>query len=316
MAIFDNKQELQQLCHLYLCGQVSAARRLIEQKAQITPEERAGIPQGKTGDFILRNRADSDLHKMVAVERTFYYSGQVLNADIETDSDDALFAAERLGEIVSYAYPQEQIYLKSRQAECYRYSDITDDEQDNQVRYRLYRDVMENYPVSEEKQDEFLMKWAKEIKDLKISSIDKYESLKSAQLRSSDYGRYAYKQDLKKLSEFYFSFNLDKVKEKGVPAEDKILAAQKAKKAIDDIDVDDVVVRKYQNDPLKLQELRDYKKHKYMLAALNGLKNAYKECGRVSDVKAVNLQIGKAQNTFYKKYPQYRRRGPGYGFSR
>ncbi|MBR1605521.1 MAG: hypothetical protein IJ660_05400 [Alphaproteobacteria bacterium] len=306
----NSKQLLQRLCHLYLVNRMDDARCLIVQTAKITAEERAAIPQGEMGKFIMQNRQNPLLHKMVEIERAFYVSGKVLergkknlDPDNNADSEDALFAAEKLGQIMTYAHPQEQIYLKYRQADCYYHSDLTDNEQDNRKRYNLYKEIIENYPLAEGKEYDFLEKWVGLVGHLNIENAAKYEAIKSAQKRNPVQTKGRYAPLLRSLSEAYFSAKMNIAKSSNLSFDDRLNAAKQAKKAIEDIDVSENVMTQYRDNPRKLQEERDRHKHGYTLAVLGQIKKIYKENGRSSDADAVSRQIGKEQNTFYQKYP-------------
>ena len=292
---------LQELCCLYVEGEKVDALALITQSAGITAEEKKKIPQEKMDDFILKERADPCLHKMVEIARAFSLADRICDYNTETNSEEALLGVEKLEKIIPYAHPEDQIYIKEKQARCYRYVELTDDEQDNDKRYKLYKDVLENYPA--EDRDVFLKFWAKEINDLNVSPVAKYEALKSAQRRSSDYGKCAYKKELAPLAEIYFSYQMERAKNSDTPFSEKIKNVKQAKDAIEDIDISQNTINSYLDNPRKLQELRDIKHHRYELAALGLLKTIYKDNNNGSDAKAVSLQIGKAQNLFYHKYP-------------
>ena len=301
----NKKYDLQDFCHLYIYGRFNEARKLIIEAANIVPEQLENIPQGQMGDFILKNYSDPSLLKMVEIEKAFYCAYKICYPDKEIASDDALYGMQKMQSILPYARPEDHIYIKHLQACCYRYADLTNDEQDNENRYKLYREVMENNTLAESMpdKDKFLMLWAKEINDLNVSVFDKYEAVKSAQKRSSDYGKYDYKEMLKPLAEDYFSYKVNGAKNSELSYSERLKNAKDAQNAIDDIDVSASTIQSYESNPKKLQELRDSKKHKYKIMALGCLKQVYKDQNNQADVKAVAVQVAIEQKLFYQKYP-------------
>lgn len=302
----NNNQQFSEYCHLRLYRRTVEARELILKEARISPEERETIPSGEMKKHIWENHATPQVKMMFWLDDVFSLVNHVLDVNRPKDPYDKQYAVESLAKIIPYTFPADQIFFKEIQARCYRYVDLTDDEKDHADRYQLYREVIEKYPFQEGKGDKDLMLWAREIDELNVSVFDKYEAIKKAQRRSSDYGRYAYKDMLAPLAKDYFSLKINMAKNSNISYTDKLSSAKDAQKVIEDIELSDEILSKYRDDPLKLQEIRDTQKHKYKLEALSCLKSVYKKQGREKDADAVALQIGKEQNVFYKKYPHLR----------
>lgn len=179
----DNKDILKEVCHLSRQNMFGPARQLILQAAGITPEERAKIPVGQMGKYILNKCKNPNIQRMIFVEKAFYDLWAMGKRDIDSDPSvsEASKCIEQLENVMPFLSKEDKLYAKYWQSYYYRYAKPDDDK----CRYDLLMEVMQKTPKGNSESDTMFSDCSGIIFNLSIPLANKYKGIKLAQQKTT-----------------------------------------------------------------------------------------------------------------------------------
>ena len=200
----DNKDILKEVCHLSRQNMFGPARQLILQAAGITQEERAKIPAGQMGKYILDKCKNPNIQRMIFVEKAFYDLWALGKRDADSDPSisEASSCIEQLENIMPFLSKEDKLYAKYWQSYYYRYVKPDNDK----YRYDLLIEVMQKTPQGSSEANTRFSDCSGIIFSLEVPLSDKYKGIKLAQQKTTPehFAHEHYKKMLSQVAPGYY----------------------------------------------------------------------------------------------------------------
>ena len=231
---------LKDVCSLSRQNRFGEARQLILQAAGITSEERAKIPQGRMGEYILNKCRNPNIQRMIFVEKAFYdlWALGKVSMDRDPSALEASSCIEQLDNIMPFLNKEDKLHVKYWQSYYYRYVEPDDDIH----RYDLLMEVMQKTPKGTSQSDTRFFDCSNIIYGLSIPLGDKYKGIKLAQRKTGPehFSHEYYKKQLGVVVPEYYNHLLQTGLSTEQGYDQRKEAYLQAIDVIDDIDIPEV----------------------------------------------------------------------------
>lgn len=233
----NNKEILKEVCHLSRQNMFGDARKLILQAAGITPEERAKIPSGQMGKYILNKCKNPYIQRMIFVEKAFYDLWALKKLDVDNDPSmsEAASCVKQLENVMPFLSKEDKLYAKYWQSYYWRYAKPEDDIS----RYNLLMEVIQKTPKGKPESDAMYSDCSSVIYGLSIPLALRYDGIKSAEQKTSSehFAHQHYKKMLNIIAPQYYDELLKTASSAEESYDKRMQSYKKALDVISDIDV-------------------------------------------------------------------------------